>query len=120
MLIFTHRKLAELHYVVGGHLSAAQLEHYYATLRKHYEQHGKLQLLVTVDDFRGYRDLAAVLRFLRHEPTLLWRVRRAAFMVDQPWLRYAIRAISLLAFWIDIRTYSTAKETAASRWLQAS
>jgi hypothetical protein len=117
MLKFTHKAGNILHYNVQKQLSAEDLRAYYATIDTHYRTHGKLRLLVQVQDFRGYSDLRALLVFFRHEPGLLRKVERYAAVAEQAWFRQFINAADVLIPNLRLRAFKPDQMEEAQAWL---
>ena len=89
-------------YLIAGKLSDTDLRRYYDTLNRAYRKNGRVHLRVTALDFHGYASLRALLSVLRFEPGLLRKVRRYELQANQRWLRWVVRALSKVVFWIDI------------------
>ncbi|NJC25103.1 SpoIIAA family protein [Neolewinella antarctica] len=105
MLRIVHQEKSSISYRIVGKLSASDLRLFYLTVDAAYAKYGRLSLNVVATDFEGYADGRALCFLLRHEPALLWKVKRYAIATNTNWLRRAIAILGHLIFWVDVQTY---------------
>lgn len=107
----------ELIYTVAGTLSAQELEDYYQHLEEQYARVGKLNLLVSVHDFRGYQNLAALRVFVLNEPKLLFMVARYALIGDQLFFKFLLPLLNLIPN-LRAKRFSSESSMEAKKWLR--
>lgn len=101
-----------LEYEIEGQLGAADLQAYYATLQQHYHGYGRVDLIVRARTFKGYSSWKSVALFLRHEPELLWKVKRYTLFANQAWLVKSVRLVGSLCWWIEVKAALLVSENA--------
>ena len=96
MLHITQLDERRMAYTVSGQLSMTELAVYYHRLDQQFHRFGKLDLEATVPRFTGFKDLRAFTVFLRHEPTLLYKVATYTARTNNLFVKAAIRTLNVL------------------------
>lgn len=106
-----------IHYRVAGKVGSADIDLLFRTINPLYEKHGKVNLLSEVPRFRGYASVRAMVKVLRHEPTLLWKAHKYALVTDDPRLQRLFSLAAILLSRPAVKVFSLQQLHAAKNWL---